>query len=145
MKDIHVRSGERGFNHVNQEAGRRGISIAEYIRLLIESNMENGNRNVKIKSLLKLHLLKLPLKECEKLLRDIIRKKKRVGPLESYVAGILEENPDMTMNKICTVLSNKFDTKITPNVRTMVRRTRKRFQKRRERMINKTNDKGIKW
>ena len=143
MKDIHIRLGERGLNHVNQEAGKRGISIAQYIRLLIESNMEDGNRNIKIKSLLKLYLLKLPLSECEKLLREIIRKKKRVGPLESYVGGILEENPDMTMNEICTVLSNKFDTKITPNVRTMVRRMRKRFHKRRERMINKTNDKRI--
>ncbi|HWP91832.1 MAG TPA: hypothetical protein VNN20_06510 [Thermodesulfobacteriota bacterium] len=144
MKDIHIRLGERGFNHINQEAGKRGISIAEYIRLLIESNMEDGNRNIKIKSLLKLYLLKLPLKECEKLLREIIRKKKRVGPLESYVEGILENKPDMRVNEICTVLSNKFDTKIRPNVRTMVRRMRKRFHKRRERMINKTNDKGIK-
>jgi hypothetical protein len=141
MKDIHIRLRERGFNHVNQEAGKRDISIAEYIRLLIESNMENGNRNIKIKSFLKLYILKLPLKECEKLLREIIRKKRRVGPLESYVAGILEESPDMTMNEICTVLSNKFDVKITPNVRRMVRRMKKRFQKRRQRMINKINEK----
>ena len=141
MKDIHIRLRERGFNHVNQEAGKRAISIAEYIRLLIESNMENGNRNIKIKSFLKLYILKLPLKECEKLLREIIRKKKRVGPLESYVAGILEESPDMTMNEICTVLSNKFDVKITPNARRMVRRMKKRFQKRRQRMINKINEK----
>jgi hypothetical protein len=139
MKDIHIRLGERGFNHVNQEAGKRGISIAEYIRSLIESNMEDGNRNIKIKSLLKLYLLKLPISECEKLLREIIRKKKRVGPLESYVAGILEENPDMTMNEICTVLSNKFDTKITLNVRTMVRRLKERFRKREQRMVIKLN------
>ena len=139
MKDIHIRLRERGFNHVNQEAGKRDISIAEYIRLLIESRMEDKNRNIKIESLLKLYTLKLPLKECEKLLREIIRKKKRVGPLESYVAGILEESPDMTMNEICTVLSNKFDVKITSNVRRMVRRLKERFRKRGQRRVIKLN------
>lgn len=141
MKDIHIRLRERGFNHVNQEAGKRSISLAEYIRLLIESNMENGNRNIKIKSFFKLYFLKLPLKECEKLLREIIRKKRRVSSFESYVEGILGNKPDMPVNEICTVLSNKFDVKITPNVRRMVRRMKKRFQKRRQRMINKTNEK----
>lgn len=134
MKEIHIRLRERGFNHVNQEAERRDISVAEYIRLLIETNMEDGDRN--IKSILKLYFLKLPLKECEKLLRQVIRKKKRIGPLESYVVGILEDSPDMTMNEICTALSNKFSIKIRPSVRRMVRRLKERFKKRRQTMQN---------
>ena len=141
MKEIHIRLREKGFNHVNQEAEKRGISIAEYIRLLIEWNIENENGNINMKPTLKLCLLKLPLKECEKLLRQIIRKKRRIGPLESYVVGILEDNPDMTMNEICTALSNKFSVKIRPSVRRMVRRMKRRFQKRRQRVINKANEK----
>ena|ERR1700758_3206749 len=134
MKEIHIRLRERGFNHVSRESEKRGISISEYIRLLIESNIENGNTNMK--STIKLSLLKLPLKECERLLRQIIRKKKRIGPLESYVVGILEDNPDMTMNEICTALSNKFSVKIRPSVRRMVRRLKERFKKRRKTIQN---------
>jgi hypothetical protein len=130
MKQLLIRLREEEHKFIHEEAEKREISMAGYIRLIVQSYMDNDS--TKKEAIGKLWLYSLPLKKRINLLKQIIRKEKRIGPTQLYVEGILEKNPNATAQEIYNAISYRFNVPITPNIRKMVRRLKERFKKRRQ-------------
>jgi len=125
MKELHIRLREEEFEYVSREAERRNITMSEYIRLLIQSHTED-NKEAKVKLLLS----SLPAHKRTRICQQILKKDKRKGQLEPYVEGILSKNPKAKAKEIYKALSDTFGVPITPNIRKMVRRIKKKFRER---------------
>jgi len=125
MKELHIRLTQEEFEYVSREAEKRNISISEYIRLIIESHTED-NKEAKVKLLLS----SLPAHKRIKICQQILRRNKRRGQLEPYVEGILSKNPKAKAKEIYKALSDTFGVPITPNIKKMVRRLKKKFRER---------------
>lgn len=127
MRQLLIRLREEDYKTIRRESERRNISMAEYIRLLIQSRIED-NKTAKAR----LELLSLPAHRRIRVCQQILRKDKRKGQLEPYVEGILSKNPKAKAEEIYKALSDTFGVPLTPNIKKMVRRLKERFKKRRQ-------------
>ena len=125
-KELHIRLDSDDFEYIGREAEKRNISVSEYIRLIVKSHMKDG-----IEAKEKLLLLSLPAQKRIRLCKQILKKeKRRKGKVEYYVEGILNKNPKASAEVIYKALSNTFSVPVTPNIRKMVRRIKKKFRER---------------
>jgi hypothetical protein len=144
MKQLFIRLREEDYKTVRRESEKRNISMAEYIRLIIQSladeksnsgiwgsDKEGGLGNRK-EATAKLLLSSLPTHKRMKICQQILRRDKRKGQLEPYVEGILSKNPKAKAEEIYKALSETFGVPLTPNIRKMIRRVKERFRKRRQ-------------
>lgn len=125
MRQLLIRLREEDYKTIRRESERRNISMAEYIRLLIQSRIED-NKEAKVR----LELMSLPAKRRIRVCQQILRRDRRKGQLEPYVEGILAKNPKARAKEIYKALSDTFGIPITPNIRKMVRRLKKKFRER---------------
>jgi len=140
MKEVHIRLREDQYEHVRKESEKRGISMSEYLRLLLLASSED--EEIKREAMAKLWFYGLSLNRRKKILERTIRKEKRKGPLESYVEGILRNNPNAETEYICKSIIRKFNIPIIPNMRKMIRRKKKSWNKKLERYRQKNGEKG---
>jgi len=128
MKEVRVWLSEEQCKSFKEEAVKSEISLSQYIRLKLSS--QSDNQELKTRAELEVEFLRLPSREQERIIRRMKRKEKRRGPIESYIEGILERNPQAPAWDIHKAIRHRFDIPITPNIMKQVRRKKKRLNEK---------------
>jgi len=131
IKEIHIRLKEEECNHLKVEALRRGISMGEYIRILLRSDMKD--ESIRVAAIGRRWLSGLSPQEKHKEIERLKKQDDRLGMLEPYVEAIFNRNPYTGTETICRSIMKKFNIPMTKNIIKMIRRVRARYRKRRQR------------